>query len=169
MKLLYLTGLLFAATAFAQDVRFNYDRSASFSGYRTYQWGDSRTGRAGDQLTDQSIKRAVDEQLALKGLQRVERGADLLIDYRLAVQHEKQFDGFGTGPRWYGSARVTSSTIDIGVLVIDLYDPAKVQLVWRGEAQKTLDIKKDPDKNYRDLQKVMSKLFKNYPPGSNQN
>ena len=37
---------------------------------------------------------------------------------------------------------------------------------WRGDAEKTLDIKKDPDKSYRNLQKAMAKLFKNYPPGS---
>jgi hypothetical protein len=45
-------------------------------------------------------------------------------------------------------------------------EPAKKQLVWRGGAEKTLDIKKDPDKNYQNLQKAMAKLFKNYPPGS---
>jgi len=48
--------------------------------------------------------------------------------------------------------------------VVDLYDPAKKQLIWRGDATKTIDIKRDPDKNYRNLQKAMAKLFKNYPP-----
>ena len=69
---------------------------------------------------------------------------------------------------WRGATRVTSSTIDIGKLVVDLFDPAKKQLVWRGAASKTLDIKKDPDKNYQNLQKAMAKLFKSYPPGSSK-
>jgi len=56
--------------------------------------------------------------------------------------------------------------IEIGTLVIDFYDPAKKQLVWRGAAASTLDIKKDPDKNYQNLQKAMAKLFKNYPTGT---
>jgi hypothetical protein len=64
-----------------------------------------------------------------------------------------------------GDTRVTSSTIDIGKLVIGLFDPATKQLIWRGSASKTLDIKKDPEKNYRTLEKAMAKLFKNYPPG----
>lgn len=167
IKTLCLTGLLcFGAAALAQEVHFDYDRSANFTSYRTYQWSDSKTGRAPNQLMDQNIKRAVDEQLAVKGLRRVETGGDLQVSYQAAVEHEKQFDGFGTGPRWYGNTHVSSSTIEIGKLVVNIVDPAKQQLVWRGAAEKTLDIKKDPEKNYRNLQKAMAKLFKNYPPGS---
>ena len=47
---------------------------------------------------------------------------------------------------------------------MDLYDIGKKQLIWRGDAVKTIDLKKDPDKNYKNLQKVMAKIFKNYPP-----
>jgi hypothetical protein len=49
--------------------------------------------------------------------------------------------------------------------VVDVVDPASRQLVWRGTAVKTLDVKKDPDKNFQNLQKAVAKLFKNYPPG----
>jgi Domain of unknown function (DUF4136) len=84
MKSLCLAGLLcFGAAALAQDVQFDYDRSANFSSYRTYHWVDSKTGRAPNQLTDQNIKRAIDEQLAVKGLQRVETGGDLQVVCRL--------------------------------------------------------------------------------------
>ena len=47
---------------------------------------------------------------------------------------------------------------------MDLYDVGKKKLVWRGDAIKTIELKTDPDKNYKNLQKVMAKLFKNYPP-----
>ena len=57
-----------------------------------------------------------------------------------------------------------TSTIPVGILLMDLYDVGRKQLVWRGDAVKTIDLKKDPDKNYKNLQKVMAKLFKNYPP-----
>lgn len=164
MKLATLTGLLcLRVAAFAQDVHFNYDRSANFSSYRTYQWVDGK-GAAPNQLADQNIKRAVDQQLAGKAMRRVETGGDLQVVYQVALDHEKQFTAFGMGPRWNALGQVTSTTIDIGKIVIDLYDPAKNQLVWRGDAAKALDIKKDPDKNYKDLQKAMAKLFKNYPP-----
>jgi uncharacterized protein DUF4136 len=48
--------------------------------------------------------------------------------------------------------------------VVDVYDSAKKQLIWRGDASKTIDLKKDPDKNCKNLQKAMAKLFRNYPP-----
>ena len=161
--------LCVAVAALAQDIQFDYDRAANFSAYKTYRWVDYQAVAPGDQLLDKDIKRAVDEQLAAKGLQRVEAGGDLLVGYQAGISQEKQFDGFGFGPReWggWGSGQVSTSTIDMGKLVVGLFDPANKQLVWRGSASKTLDISKDPDKNYRNLQKAVARLFRNYPPGS---
>jgi hypothetical protein len=171
MKYINLTALIFLGlAAFAQDVQFDYDRSANFNAYNTYQWIDRRPVPPGDQLLDQDIKRSVDEQLAGKGLRRVESGGDLQVTYQGAISQEKEFDyistGPGFGPGWRGDGRVTTSTIDVGKLVVELFDPAAGQLVWRAAASKTLNISKDPDKNYRNLEKTMTKLFKNYPPGS---
>ena len=174
MKHISLTALiLFGGAAVAQDVQFDYNRSANFNTYRTYQWMDHKRIEVGNQILDQDIKRAVDEQLAGKRLRRVENGGDLYVGYQAAISQEKQFDGLGWGGLgWWGgwgdggNGRVITSTIDIGKLMIGLFDPAAKQLVWRGSAAKTLDIQKDPDKNYRNLEKAMAKLFKNYPPGA---
>jgi hypothetical protein len=175
MKSMTLTALAcLGAAAFAQDVQFDYDRSANFSAYKTYQWVDYKAVEVGDQLLDRDIKRAIDEQLAGKGLRRVETGGDLVIGYQAGISQEKEFNSFGAGGwdpfgggPWggWGNTRVTSSTIDVGKLVIGLFDPATKQLVWRGTASKTLDLKSDPDKNYRTLERAMAKLFRNYPPG----
>ena len=167
MKLTTLAGFLcLAALAGAQQVRFDYDRSANFSAYKTYQWAGQKAGQNSNQLMHQNFQRAVDEQLAMKGMRRVTSGGDVQVAYSTAFAQEKRFDAWGTGPRFRGSAQVTSSTIETGKLVVYIYDPAKNQLVWRGEAEKTLTIQKDPEKNYRNLEKAMAKLFKNYPPGS---
>ncbi len=175
MKLVNITGLLcLGVAAFAQQVQFDYDRSANFSTFKTYQWVDYKPVPVGDQLLDQDIKRAVDEQLAGKGLRWVENGGDLLVGYQTRISEEKQFDAFGSGfggwggPGWgnFGDIQGTTSTVENGTLTVGLFDPGAKHLVWRGSASKTLDIKKDPDKNYRNLQKAMAKLFKNYPPGT---
>jgi len=39
-------------------------------------------------------------------------------------------------------------------------------LVWRGSVSKTLNPSKDPEKNYKHLEKAVVKLLKNYPPTS---
>ncbi|MGA7413651.1 MAG: DUF4136 domain-containing protein [Bryobacteraceae bacterium] len=67
-----LTALVcLGVAAFAQEVQVDYDRAANFSAYKTYQWMDYKPVPVGDQLLDQDIKRAVDEQLAGKGLGRL--------------------------------------------------------------------------------------------------
>jgi len=175
MRIIELSILLcLGGAAFAQDVHFDYDRAANFASYKTYNWIDYRRVDPGDQLLDQDIKRAVDAQLASKGLRRVESGGDLVVGYQVGISQEKEFDSIGTGGwgpgplGWgnWGNTRVTSSTIDVGNLTIGMFDPANHQLIWRGAASKTLDISKDPDKNYRTLEKAMAKLFRNYPPGA---
>ncbi len=169
MKYINLGALVcLGVAAFGQEVQFDYDRSADFNAYKTCQWVDYKAMQVGDQLLDRDIKRAVDAQLAGKGLRRVESDGDLLVAYQAAISQEKQLDSLGWGGphAWgpWGNTRVTSSTIEVGKLAIGLFDPATKQLVWRGSASKTLDIKKDPDKNYRNLEKAMAKLFKNHPP-----
>ncbi len=47
---------------------------------------------------------------------------------------------------------------------MSLYDPARKQLVWRVDATKAVDLKKDPNKNYKNLDKTGEKLLKDYPP-----
>jgi hypothetical protein len=174
----FLTAFLFmVACAHGQDVHYNYDRSANFAAFKSYEWVDlpGPGGAVSDQLIDQAIKQAVDEQLSQKGLIRVEKDGYLKIGYHAIIREEKGLDlsGFGTGiGPWGGglgpwnSGTVTgeTSTIPVGTLVIDLCDPIRKQLVWRGDVTKTLDINKSPDKNYKALQKAMRKLFKNYPP-----
>lgn len=80
MKLISIAAvLMLGVAAWAQDVHFDYDRSANFSTYKTYQWVDYRSVDVSDELLDRDIKRAVDQQLAGKGLRRVDSGGDLLV------------------------------------------------------------------------------------------
>ena len=163
---------LTAVCAYGQDVHYNYDRGANFAAYKTYQWVEIPGGAVPDQLVHQAIMRAADEQLKQRGLTKVESNADLYIGYQVVINLEKSVSLWGTsdGPGWWDggwgtrSVQGQTSTVPVGILLVDLYDAGKKQLVWRGDAVKTIDLKTDPDKNYKNLQKVMTKLFKNYPP-----
>jgi hypothetical protein len=166
MKLIILLALLSGGTiTLAQSVQYNYDRDADFSAYKTYQWVE-REPRMANQLVDKDIRRAIDDQMAQKGMQKVESNGNAYIQYRTAVDREKQLDAWTMGPRWSGMARANTSTVEVGTLVVELYDPDRKQLVWRGSVSKTLNINKDPDKNYKNLEKAVAKLLRNYPPKS---
>lgn len=157
----------FAVAAWAQQVQYNYDRSADFSKYHTYNWMPSATNV--DQLTDQEIRRAIENQLAEKGLVRVENNPDLLVGYQLTIREQQQIETWGDtawGPGWRrpGWATTTVTSVPVGTIVVDMYDPARHQLLWRGVGTKTLSSDSDPDKRAKRLEKGMAKLFKHYPP-----
>ena len=171
--------VLLAAVGFAQDVRYNFASGTDFSKYKTYRWVQIKDAQQLNQLAEQQLKAAVDAELSAKGLTKTEdENADLLIGYQAAIGQEKQFtsfnSGWGYGPGWgggwYGGAggmsttTTTSSTIHTGQIDIDMYDPAAKQLVWRGTVSKTINPKAKPEKQQKNLQKAMAKLFKNYPP-----
>ena len=63
-----------------------------------------------------------------------------------------------------GTGSWTSSKISIGTLVLDMYDPATKQLVWTGQATKTIDPGSNPEKNMKNVNNAIAKLLKNYPP-----
>lgn len=160
--------LLFTAgTLVAQDVRYNFMPGTDFSKFRTYKWINIEGGTHPNQIADAEIKQAVDSQLAAKGLTKVDSDpADLYVGYQVALNQEKQWNayGMGGGVRWGGMATATQSTIDVGSLVLDMYNPSTKQLVWTGTATKTLDPSSNQEKNQKHLDKAMEKLLKNYPP-----
>ena len=153
----------------AQDVKYNFMPGTDFAKYHTYKWVAIEGGSHPDQIVDVQIKQAIDAQLAAKALTKTDdEKADLYIGYQIAIDQEKQWNAYGMGPglRWGGMATATSSAIEIGTLVVDMYDPATKQLIWTGHATKTLDPSSNPQKNQKNLEKSIEKLFKDYPPRS---
>jgi hypothetical protein len=182
MKKVLMLALVLAVagsgTAFAQDIRYNFDKQADFTKFKTFKWVTIKGGKHVNDLVDQQIRAAIESELALKGLVRTDAdNAELYIGYQAAVDTEKQvntFDtGWGYGPGWgpyyYGgggmsSSTSTTSTIYIGQIAVDMYQASSKSLVWRGTATKTIDTKAKPEKQQKNLAKAMAKLFKNYPP-----
>lgn len=160
-------GFLATTFALAQDVKYNFMPGTDFSKYHTYKWVNIEGGSHPNQIMDAEIKQAVDSQLSTKGLTKTDdEKADLYVGYQIAVDQEKQWNayGMGGGVRWGGMGSATSSTINVGTLVLDMYDPGTKKLVWTGNATKTIDPSSNQEKNQKNLNKTMQKLLKNYPP-----
>jgi hypothetical protein len=159
-------ALLTCAVAMAQDVKYNSMPGVNFSKYHTYKWISIEGGAHPNQIMDAEIKQAVDGQLTTKGLTKTDdEKADLYVGYQIAVDQEKQWNAYGMGGRWGGGmASAQQSTISIGTLVLDLYEPGTKELVWTGTATKTIEPSSNQEKNQKNLDKAMAKLLKNYPP-----
>jgi hypothetical protein len=159
--------LLACVPAPAQDVKYNFMPGTNFSKYHTYKWVSMPENVHPSQIVDQEIKQAIDAQLSAKGFTKTDSDtADLYVGYQCSVDQERQWNGFGMGGglRWGGMASVTSSTIQNGTLVFDVYDPVAKQLIWSGQAAKTLNPSGNQEKDMQRLNKAMAKLLKNFPP-----
>ena len=58
----------------------------------------------------------------------------------------------------------TTETLRIGDFGLDIYDAAQRQLVWRGDAAKTIEPNVTPEKRKKNIEKGVAKLLKDYPP-----
>jgi hypothetical protein len=173
-------ALVACSVTWAQDVRTNYMPGTDFSKYHTYAWADEvmgvpRVGGQPDQILDTQVKQAVDSQMAAKGFTKVvdDEKPDLILGYQLAIDREKQINGFadgwgGWGGPWGGglnSFSASTSTINVGTFVLGIYDPSAKKLIWIGAAQHTIEPSKNQEKNEKRLNKGAQKLLKDFPPG----
>lgn len=164
------SGLFLAAlgTALAQQVKTDFDHQANFSRYKTYSWQEVKVA---DSLWVTRIQSAVDAQLAGKGWTKVESGGDVAVVAIGASHTERKlqtfYDGMSGGWRWrgfggMGEATTTEQDYKEGTLVVDLYDGKSKQLIWRGSAEDT--VSNNAEKNEKNLDKGVAKMFKKFPP-----
>jgi hypothetical protein len=161
-------ALCVGVSTLAQDVAYNAMPGTDFSKFKTYKWVAIEGAQHPDQIIEQQIKQALDTQLAAKGFKKMDGdAADLFVGYQVAVTQEREWNAYGGGMGWRvggGMGTATSSTINIGTLGVDVYDPTAKQLVWRGTATKTLDPRASPQKRQDNINKAATKLLKNFPP-----
>ena len=154
-----MAGMLISTlSALAQDVRYNFDKNADFSKFKTYKWVTIKDAPKVNDLTEKQIIAAVDADLSST---TVQESSSYNTDW-----------GYGGGwyrSGWYGgpSGGMTTgqtNTIYVGQLALDMYDSANKDLVWRGLGSKTIDPKAKPEKQQKNLTKTVTKMLKNYPP-----
>jgi hypothetical protein len=162
--------LLLACASFAQQVKSDYDHSANFGQYKTYSWEKVQTK---DPLMVDRIKDAVNSTLAAKGWREVPSGGDAEVFAVETTQDQQTLDtfynGFGGGRRWggfggFGDATTTTETYKVGTLVVDLFDGKTEKLIWRSSSSDTLS--NNADKNTKNLDKGVTKMFKHFPPSA---
>ena len=167
---LFSIAVFFAVTAssLAQQVKTDFDHSATFGQYKTYSWEKVQTR---DPLLVDRIKDAVNGALTAKGWAQVESGGDVCVVAVEITQNQQTlntfYDGFGGGWRWrgggaFGDATTTTETYQVGTLVVDLFDAKAKNLIWRGSSSDTLS--NNPDKNTKNLDKGVQKMFAHFPP-----
>jgi hypothetical protein len=168
LSLLATLGLLVSAVAPAQTVRTSHRPGIDFSKYHTYKWVSVKGAQHPDAVMDAQIKQSMNSKLARRGLTKAEGTADLAIDYQLAQSHAQVWqtyeDWTATGLMDQRLPQKRQVTVEVGTLVLDMYDTARKELVWSGSANKILDPKSSGPDRERAFDNAAEKLLKTYPP-----
>jgi len=177
MRLVVVLALLITAgQSFAQKVSVDFDKAIDFSKYKTYAFEAGTPTPVS--LTNQRIEKAIEAQLAAKGLTRVESNADLTVVFHCVITERTQLstrslDGWGWGPSWGwgrgwrrwgggGTAITQVERIPVGTLIVDIGDLSTKKYIWRATASKTISSK--PDKSEKAIDAAVKKMFEKFPP-----
>jgi hypothetical protein len=162
-----LLGCLLGCVTVAQVVRTSHTPGVDFSKYHTYKWVEVK-GQHPDPSVDAQIKQSIDAQLAAKGLTKADDTADLNVDYQTAISKTQQWEAFEDwSDTTFGGQRFPHQrqvTIELGTLVLDMYDATAKQLVWTGRAHKTLEPNSSPKDRQKNLDKAAKALLADFPP-----
>ena len=169
LSLGFALAMMIANVTFAQSVKTDFNKSADFSGYKTFMW--IKEPNTTNPLMKQRVVDDVNAALTARGLQLVTSNADLGIAAHTATKDQNTlntfYNGFGGGWRWgggFGSATTMVNTYEVGTLVVDMFDSRTKEAIWRGTSSKTLS--DNPQKNADSLNKAVVKMFKNFPPAA---
>jgi hypothetical protein len=168
--------VLTSTLAMAQDVTYDFDKTANFASYKTYALKEGTP--VGQKLIDDRIIGAIDAAMAAKGFTKAADNPDVVVVYHVAFDKQKDIStfssgygggygpyGYGYGGGWGGGTTTTQvRDILVGTLVIDIADAGHKQVVWRGMGTKEIDTQAKPDKRDKSIKKAVDKIFKNYPP-----
>jgi hypothetical protein len=157
-------------------VTAEHDPSANFSALHTYAWRPGPQQGVGaprfdSALIDRRVRAAVDRVLASKGYRTAAPGTtpDFLVGYHAVVRRKTsartinrrygyRVGGLPGGP--VSSAR----DYEQGTLLIDIIDPATMQLLWRGTGAGVVDPTASPEKREQRINDAVERILADFPP-----
>lgn len=178
-----LICLLVVGCAPSIQVKSSFDPQTDFSKAATYNWlndvdqpGDDI--RVNNERTRKMVRQAVEQSLEEKGFTRVEgQQADLLVAWFGAIKTkvksesiEHFYSPYGYGslykdPYWNSQpATFNVSEYEEGTLIIDVLDPAKQRLLWRGIGTGEV-VEGQPEETVRkNLTNAVKQILEKFPP-----
>jgi hypothetical protein len=166
------------------DIDIEYDKKHSFAGQRRWAWhpegpGDTRLAISAQDdakrvaaRVDPVVIPAVEREMKGRGLSQVTDTPDLYVHYyflgtvgqlsQVAGQFLPAVPEWGVPPFTAGSTALT--VYPVGTLIIDITSAANRALVWRGTAQRKIDME-SPDQKRKDVvERAIRDLLKGFPP-----
>lgn len=178
-----ILGLLAACSTVS--VSSDYTPETDFAAFKTYKWYHTKLRDPeslqylGGDIFDQRVRHAINTVLQSKGFVLVEDGpADFKVNYDVLTEDRQDIRTYNTyggyAPGWgyypYGYGGVGTTTTQVvdykqGQLIIDVLEPEKNLLVWRGTADGRIPKKNEsPQKREEATFNIVAKILANFPP-----
>jgi len=170
----FLLCMVVVACASPLVVNSDYDTTADFAMFKTYNWMPATGNAAGDELLIKNIRAAVDAQLRKKGRALVNDSPDFLIGMALS------------GKTTYGGSTAVGVSIGIpvgrrasisvgggkskahesieGTLVLDFVDAKSKNLVWQATATDAVNPSASSEERQRHINEVVTAMLAQFPP-----
>jgi hypothetical protein len=107
-----------------------------------------------------------------RGFARATTGADLHVHYymlatvgqsaQVAGQFLPPVTAWGLPP--FASMTTALSTYPVGTLVLDISSAASKSIVWRGAAERKMNLERSDSERKKVLEKAITDLLKQFPP-----
>jgi hypothetical protein len=161
-------------------VKSDYVKDTDFSQFKSYRWISGIEINRNDDLSKRPsilkrVQNSVNKTLDGKGFNMMEsEDSDFIVTVHARLSSQTRVDWVAGPSAWYdpwggpysGSVRV--GYIDEGTLIIDVIDPAEKKIVWRGSGKSVLKNYSDSkaDKMQKELDEMVEKIMKTFPPNS---
>jgi hypothetical protein len=164
--------LLSPASASAQKVSYDFDKTEDFTLFKTFGFKEGTS--TGNKLVDDRIVAALTTALTSKGLKRNDTNPDIWVVTHITFDEKREISTFSTGAAYgpygwgwgggWGGTDVRVYDIVEGTLIIDIADSKQNQLAWRGIGVKEINPQQKPDKLDKNVVNSVNKILKNFPP-----
>jgi hypothetical protein len=164
---------MFAVASHAQSVQTDFDKSYNFSNLKTFNFAIQKRNPndplAHDSLNDDRIKTALESNLTTSGYKTGNADSpDFAVAYYVTTKNKFDLRDYGYGPpRWFGSRDIRVDQYTEGTLTVDIIDVATKQLIWRGRASGTIELKDIDKKINKAVEKLVKQFIKDSKKGVN--
>ncbi len=154
-------------------VTYDYDKSADFAKFKTFDFTDDAKNFPIQELDRQRVHAAIEKEMIAKGFTK-SSSPDVLIDLQVKLEQKQTATAtntggygayrYGWGGGYGGTTHINVENYVDGTLFVNMIDKSTEKLVWQGRGTKTLAEDPSPEKKEQNINYAVKQIFMNYPP-----
>jgi len=158
--LLFFTAVLLLQSCNYVDVRSEYDTSANFRSFKTFNIQPLKNVDEYNvnEFAQQHLLDAITSELESRGYRKISSNADLIIQSDIVTKDKRYTESEHIG---HGETRFSTYEYTEGTLVIDARNAKTNKLVWQGVGMGVIN--RSPKNREQRINKAVVKIFRDFP------